>query len=136
MSIYYCTCRTNFFKVTDEERYQELTSNLTAEFPIQDFTKMNENGDIVHGFGCHSPIGYKDGLNHNFREFLSELQCILPENETFLFIESGQEKLQYVTGEYTIVTQKDISHINMDECGKTLSRKLLQNPDFETISIY
>ena len=136
MSTYYCTCRTNYFKVTNEARYQELTSDLTAEFPIHDFSKTSGNGEIIHGFGCYGPIGYKSEPDHNFREFLMELQEILPENEAFLFFESGHEKLQYVVGECTVVTRKDISRITIEECAKSLARKLLRNPNYETTTMY
>lgn len=57
MANYYANARTNYFRVTDEEKYQELFSELTGEDNIEDFSK-EEDGVLWHGFGAYSPIEY------------------------------------------------------------------------------
>ena len=100
MANYECTTRTNYFRVTDEERYKELFGLLTAEMEIEDFTK--EDGEkILHGFGSYCDIDCygdeeQENLPADFDEWLEELQKILPEDEAFIYMQAGNEKLRYV----------------------------------------
>lgn len=48
MADYICTYRTNYFRVTDEEKYQKLINKLAGE-DLEIFDDENSNG--MHGFG-------------------------------------------------------------------------------------
>lgn len=63
MANYYGICRTNYFHVTDEDAYQRLFSNLSADSEIEDFSKQDENGQIYHAFGCEDSIEYHAPLS-------------------------------------------------------------------------
>ena len=52
------TCRTNYFKVKDEEAYEQLFAGLSGEDTVEDFTCKNEKGEILHGFGCYGWIDW------------------------------------------------------------------------------
>ncbi len=100
--------RTNYFRVTNEERYQELFKHLVANGEVEDFTK-EQDGVIYHGFGAYASIDYQvkeDELDFNY--FLEELQKILPEDEAFVYQESGHEKLRYGDGCAIVLTSKDV----------------------------
>ena len=58
MANYYGTVRTNYFRVTDEAAYRRLFSGLSSDDEIQDFTKMDEKGELLHGFGSYSSVNY------------------------------------------------------------------------------
>lgn len=137
MSTYYCTARTNYFKVTDEERYAELFANLVASDgdEVEDFTK-EENGVILHGFGAMSSIDYRvsDGDNpeYDFDVFLDEIQKILPDDEAFIYMETGHEKLCYLTGYAIVVTSKEKKSKGIKDWALVTAKELLGNPDFET----
>lgn len=47
MANYECTYRTNYFCVTDEEKYKKLISKLSGDF--EDFTE--DDTPDLHGFG-------------------------------------------------------------------------------------
>ena len=49
----------------------------------------------------------------DFDEFLNELQKILPDNEAFVLIEVGFEKLRYITGYSLILTSKVCEQIDL-----------------------
>lgn len=133
MANYIETARTNYFRVTDEKRYQELFGNLTSEDEIHDFTKTNENGILWHAFGSYGFIDYttdEDDLDRD--KFFEELQKILPDNEAFIFMASGYEKLRYVTGYSIIVTNKDIQYVDIEYDAIKKARAMLHDPNWKT----
>lgn len=136
MANYYCTCRTNYFKVTDEDKYKELFENLEAEDIIEDFTEETEDGTILHGFGCYASIDYPSKEDeYDFDEFIKGIQSILPDDEAFMFFESGHEKLRYVVGYCTVVTNKEIRYMSLDNWAKTQAKEIL-GEDFTTSTTY
>ena len=112
MADYLAVARTNYFRVTDEERYQELFEHLVTNGDVQDFTE-ERNGVVYHGFVAYASIDYQIDLENeesecDFDYFLEELQKILPEDEAFVYQESGHEKLLQVDGYALEVTSKDV----------------------------
>lgn len=135
MANYMGTTRTNYFRVTDENRYQELFSRLRGEDDIRDFTK-EKDGILYHGFGTYGCIEYEDEDGELYLDdFFNELQKILPDDEAFMFFESGHEKLRYVTGVSVIVTKKEIVSESMVNWAIKKAKELLGN-DFETQTDY
>lgn len=134
MANYYGCSRTNYFRVTNEEKYNELFSNLTAnEADIEDFTKERE-GVLYHGFGALGSIDYipKNSEEYDFDLFLSELQKILPENEAFIYMESGHQKLCYITGFAIVVTKDKIANIDIRTMALKRAKQMLNNEDYDT----
>ena len=104
MANWYGTTRTNYFKVTDEERYQALFNRLTGEEPIEDFTTEN-NGEIWHGFGAYCDISLlKESAEDNeedledYDTLLKEISKLLTPDSVFVITCVGNEKLRYLTG--------------------------------------
>ena len=131
MANYGSTVRTNYFRVTNEETYKMLFSRLCSNSTVDDLTKERD-GILYHGFGAYDSIDYcisED--NYDFDAFLKELQKILPEDEAFIYFESGCEKLCYVTGEVIVVTSKQIVSETLENWAMTEAKKLL-GEDFIT----
>ena len=140
MANYYETCRTNYFRVIDEGRYQALFNSLTAEDEIHDFTETRD-GVIWHAFGSYSFITFAyidtDGEEeYDMGLFYDELQDILPDGEAFILMGAGYEKLRYVTGYATIVTKDDIKYVNIQDEALKTARDILKNPDWTTEMTY
>ena len=138
MANYMATSRTNYFRVTDEDRYQELLENLVSEDNIEDFTERKGNV-IYHGFGTYGTIDYckdEDEDEYDFDYFLAELQKILPQNEAFIYMESGSEKLRYVVGYAIVVTRDSIEPMSIDRWATKQARKLLSDPEWRTQTEY
>ena len=137
MANYMAVTRTNYFRVTDEDRYKELFEKLTSEDDIEDFTKRTEDGVILHGFGCYGDVEYydDDADEYDFDEWLSKLQEIIPDDEAFILESSGYEKLRYVTGWVVVVTRKEIASMSCDSWAKKKAKELL-GEDFETQTDY
>lgn len=125
MANYMATARTNYFRVINEKRYQELFNNLISEDNIEDFT-YSKDGTIYHGFGAYDSINYlTEDEEYDFDEFLLELQKILPDDEAFIYMEAGHEKLRYVTGDVIIVTRKEIVGENIASWAVKKAQELL-----------
>ena len=140
MANYMGASRTNYFRVTDENRYQELFNNLCSEDEIHDFTK-EKDGVTYHGFGCYGSVEYtgetdEDGFtDYCFDTFVNELQKIIPDDEAFIYFESGYEKLRYVTGVGIVCTNKEIKSISLDNWAITQAKQLL-GENFKTQTEY
>lgn len=139
MANYYSCTRTNYFRVTDEEKYSELFSHLVGNDDyIEDFTKTKD-GIILHGFGCQGVIQaipmdedpeVAEEWDDDFDGFLKELQKILPDNEAFIFTEVGHEKLCYLVGYSLIVTRNEIKSIDINDDAVELACKMLNDETF------
>ena len=139
MANYYGYTRTNYFRVTDEEKYSELFSHLVGNDDyIEDFTKTKD-GIILHGFGCQGVIQaipmdedpeVAEEWDDDFDGFLKELQKILPDNEAFIFTEVGHEKLCYLVGYSLIVTRNEIKSIDINDDAVELACKMLNDETF------
>ena len=148
MANYMATARTNYFRVTDEEKWQELFNGLCCEDEIHDFTEDRE-GVKYHGFGAYASIEYMskvyiegeteedgyDDYEYDFDEFITELKKILPDDEAFVYMEAGNEKLRYVTGFVMVVTNKETKSMSLDSWAKEQA-KLLLGENFETKTEY
>ena len=132
MANYMATARTNYFRVTDEEKWQELFNGLCCEDEIHDFTE-ERNGVKYHGFGAYDFINYLGGNEEecDWEKFVTELKKILPDDEAFIYIEVGNEKLRYVNGFVIVVTNKKIKSMSLDNWAEEQTKLLLGN-DFKT----
>lgn len=146
MSNYNYAIRTNYFRVTDEERYKKIFSQLFCVDgeEIFDFTK-EEGGQIYHSFGTYGFPGYNienckekypelcdDCDCQCFDDFLSDLQQILPEDEVFIYTDVGHEKLLYLNAYSFIVTKNDISLIDLEGSVIAKVREMLGKEDSST----
>ena len=116
MANYIANSRTNYFKVTDENEYNNIIKNLISNSEIE-FMKKKIDGEIHYGFASYGWFDYKNPKTneYNFDEFLKKIQKILPDNEVFVYMESGHEKLRYITGLAIICTNKEIRQMSLQE---------------------
>lgn len=125
MANYMAASRTNYFRVINENRYNQLFEKLCSEDGVHDFTRKKD-GVLYHGFGSYDSIAYlTEDEEYDFDEFLLELQKILPEDEAFIYMEAGHEKLRYVTGDVIIVTRKEIVFENSASWAVKKAKELL-----------
>ena len=141
MANYIGFTRTNYFRVTDENRYKELFLGLYADDDIHDFSYRDEKGILWHGFGSYDWIGYNPSVEdydseYSFDNFVLELMKILPENEAFIKLEIGYEKLRVISGMVVVATKHNYQVMNLEQWGTLKARELLNNPYFETRCSY
>lgn len=78
----------------------------------------NEESDVILDDDC-------------MLEFYQELQKILPDQEAMILMEVGNEKLRYVVGLATIVTNKEIRFVNMEDVALKTVKSMI-GEDFTT----
>lgn len=117
MANYDCCTRTNYFHVTDEDKYMDLFKNhIAAEDEVLDFSKLSDDGTQVYGFGCYGSIdGYVENKDDededaDFDKMIEEIQKLLPDGECFVLVQSGHEKLRFVDGGAAYVTNEVIRY--------------------------
>lgn len=134
MANYNCITRTNYFHVTDEEKYKKLFACLSGEDEVYAFDKKINDKEKVFGFGCYGNISYtpenKEDPDDDLDNFYKELQKILPENEAFVRIEIGYEKLRYLIAYADIVTSKKITYTDLNEETVNTVRNLINKKDW------
>ena len=139
MSNYCANARTNYFRVTDEEKYNELLKKLVGDNgeEVYDFTK-EKNGVKLHGFGCYGSIDFlvsspdAEDPEYDWDVFVKKLQEILPEDEAFIYMENGHEKLCTVSGFSIIVTKDKVESVDIRSTALEKAREMLNNKDYYT----
>ena len=141
MANWYGATRTNYFTVTNEERYSVLFSCLQGgEDSVEDFTETR-NGKTLHGFGSYGDIYYYpevdlngnvkgsddyDDDDGNIDEFLWEISKILSPDSAFVIHTVGHEKLRYLSSNMAIVLPgkapiwKSMNEIAVEICQEEL----------------
>ena len=66
-----------------------------------------------------------------FDDFLQQMKTILPDDEAFVIMETGHEKLRYLVGFATIVTNKDIQYVDLTNITKKVAGDMLQKPEYK-----
>lgn len=186
MADYSCTFRTNYFRVTDEAKYQELyqmlhdptLSDVSKEYtpiqhmfggyssptvtippskntttpeltdaiiakevynedenriPINQIDSYVEDGDVLYDKNGNVIYSW-DTID--IYDWVLELQKILPEDEVFVYIESGHENLRYVTSYVIIATHNKIKQIALNEIIDQTVKELLNDPNATTVYEY
>lgn len=96
------------------------------------FHVKDEDGNTLHAFGCDGSIyGVPNGAEDNdFDLFLSELQKHIAPEDAVILMQSGHEKLRYVTGFATVITSGGIETISIDELAISKAREMLKNIEY------
>ena len=77
MANYYCTARTSYFRVTDEEKFKDIMNTVSAEETWNDVSTNPKTGEqeIYHGFGSYESIDFYIPLSANEPEIKSILDA-------------------------------------------------------------
>lgn len=140
MANYYGATRTNYFKVTDMEKFKEILQN-TYITEDENLTFI-EDGDGKVGFYCQGSIVGMYKIDDNgdeeadFDLFLSKLQEILVEDDAILITEIGREKMCYFVGNTLVITKNKIDSVDLGRNSIELAKEILGNPDWDTKNAY
>ncbi|MBM6886531.1 hypothetical protein [Pseudoflavonifractor phocaeensis] len=142
MSNYICTVRSNYFHVKDPASFRDFMSRVYgSEDRISLWQEQDEEGRLVFGFGSYGAIaGLKnagadddDLLDETaYDEFIRGLQEHVAENDAVILMETGHEKLCYVTGAATILTSSGQEYLSLAELAAKRASEMLENPGWST----
>ena len=94
----------------NDEKFYDMNHNLIPETgkTLNDYELIfNEENEIVYDIDD----AYQDD---SFDRFLNELQKLLPDNDCFVYMESGHEKLRYITGYALVMTSTTCKEMSLD----------------------
>ena len=149
MANYMGFTRTNYFSVTDEEKFRQIIENsYCSEGGIEVFEDDVEGeGDIKFGFGCFGSIfGFRElaedcGFDvacdesddeYNYDAFIEALQSVLAQGEAIIITEVGYEKLRYLIGQSHVITKTQGLFVNLRDGALEQARKMLADPGYKT----
>ena len=155
MSMYQCATRTNYFQVNDEEKFRELMGHVvSAEDKVELFEKERD-GVRYFAFGCYGSVEGVDEAEYcracefdygpdsdefdddDYTEnrdnvFITMLQKLVAENDAIIIIETGHEKLRYVTGIAEIITRGGYQYVDISNAAVEVAEKMLGNSEWST----
>lgn len=139
MANYNCVQRTNYFHVKDPEAFRNLMSSVEAE-DIRLWEEKDEDGNLIFGFGCFGNIAgipFQDDAGEmvtdedSYENFLAELKKSVDEHDAIILIESGHEKLRYISGIATVITGDSIKYLDLSMAALGLARRMLGNEKYD-----
>lgn len=137
MANYECVTRSNYFRVKDPEAFKEFMSRVYGGDAIDLWENKQEDDTLLFGFGVFGDIcGYcaadGDDEDGDYEAFCAELQKYVAEDDAIIILESGNEKLRYVTGSAVIITSTEIEYLDITTLAKMRAAALLKNPQWVT----
>lgn len=131
MASYVCAIRTNYFRVTEEEKFRNLIDEFLSG-SCEVFTRTDVNSNKLVGFGSDENINWPE----DDTGFVSGLQECLAEDDSIIVLEVGHEKLRYLIGAATIITRSSIETIDLTSLAISKAAEMLGNPDYTTCCEY
>ena len=136
MANYYGKCRTNYFAVTDVEKFADIMRHLSGEGEIAFNEHELDKGKYMFYCKCNL-TGYiadpaDDSCDETHGKMIEELQKILPDGEAIILTEVGYETIRYIVGVTTIITNSEVRYANLADIALATAREMLKNPGFTT----
>ena len=131
MASYVCAIRTNYFRVTEEEKFRNLIDEFLSG-SCEVFTRTDVNSNKLVGFDSDENINWSE----DDTGFVSGLQECLAEDDSIIVLEVGHEKLRYLIGAATIITRSSIETIDLTSLAISKAAEMLGNPDYTTCCEY
>ena len=143
MANYYCAVRTNYFRVNDPDAFRKFMKKVaTCEDTIQIWEERDKSDRTLFGFGCYGSIlgipvldGEDDDYgcdDYDFEEFVHGLSDLVAEDDAIIILESGAEKLRYVTGTALVITSTGSEFMEIDVLAAEKAASMLKNPQWKT----
>ena len=131
MADYISCTTTNYFQVTSEQELQDLVSQIdcTDEIEISTATEKGKTYYSLCAYG--SFLGLED--EEDLEELYKEFQRILPDGEVLIIFEIGHEKLRYIDGSTTVITNKTYQSKSLHDIATTMVRNITNNPAYELL---
>lgn len=150
MANYECAVRTNYFHVNNEQKFKEYMEKVVAsDDVVHVWEGKDQNGNPVFGFGCYGPLlglkvpsanmddtSFNDDYDYDFDLFLDGLARFIEPDDAVIILESGHEKLRYLSGSALIVTKYGVEFMEIDALAARKAAEMLNNPGWQTQMFY
>ena len=136
---YYATARTSYFKVKDEAKFKSWAKSL--ELDIWKTTKKDPYKEKLFALGQNQHEGgfagvYVEPLDSvgdetdnsdyedNVVDVLYSLQEHIADDWAAIYVEAGSEKQRYIVGIATVVTNKEVRTVEVNNWANNLCRDM------------
>lgn len=127
--------RSNYFHVTNEEEFRKIIAEANKEtvggvdvhIHCEDKTKPCPRYMIGSFSSIEYPVVDKETnkVDYSLYEFVRRIAALLPDEEAFILVITGNEKLNYVDADAYVATNKSYAHIDLwDKAVKEASHQL------------
>lgn len=122
------TLATNSFKIKNKEQTELFFSRLTSEDEVYySIYKDQETDELMCDFASYGDIfgiyplyNEDDEFEHDFDDFIRELQNIITDDTRVEMILNINERLRYVDSTGIVITTKSVKSVSMLDTLKTL----------------
>ena len=132
MANYNCVVRTNYFHVKDVEAFKRMMDQVVgSEDEVSLWEENDQEENPIFAFGCYGGIA---GLpnesddeidDDSYNRFTDELQKCVAENDAVIIMESGHEKIRYVTGSAFIITSNATKYLDVETLALEATEKMV-----------
>jgi len=144
MANYTCATRTNYFRVNDAENFKAFMARAYGtEDRVDLWEEKDKDGNTVYGFGTFGSIAGLRAASDEDEEddcdydaFVDGIQKFVAPDDAIIILESGHEKLRYVTGSALVITKDHCESVDVANEAVKLAAKLLINPAWVTQCAY
>ena len=144
MANYECATRTNYFHVKNADDFREFMKRVVSDWDKVDlWEEKDQSGNPIFGFGCYGSILGVRSQNTDdedeeldYDAFVNELAKHVAIDDAAIILESGHEKLRYLTGTALVVTRNEQKYINVEHIAAAEAAKILCNPEWKTRTSY
>lgn len=131
MASYECALMSNYFHVKDPNAFRAFMKPIIDATDLELWTE-NDEEDLMFAFGSYESIDYGNDNIENFYEYLCDgLKQHIAPKEAVIVLETGHEKLRYVTAFASIITTKKTKHINFTDKVCLEACKMLRNKNYD-----
>lgn len=156
MANYYGNTRTNYFRVIDEKKYNEIAESIICSEDSLELWTNEIDGVTHYGFGVNDDISgvcecehclevqkgnveYDEDMceyEYSYDKMCELLQSVVHPEDAIIIVSTGYEKLRYVGGYSTIITTKEIIHKDLWTEAINTVKTVLDNKDYNTTYSY
>lgn len=120
--------RTNYFRVTDREALGEL---FDGQAEIVESEKLPGYVALIGEPETSMMSRYDEEADEDV-DVVPHLQAILHPEDAVIMKHIGYEKMRYLVGVSVVITQNNISQVDIEEIAMQDARSLLGNPEYQT----
>lgn len=141
MANYYGNTRTNYFRVTDEDKFKAIMSDTVMNDDQLEIWEKDILGVKHFAFGGYGSLYYEKELEDgsvldDIDAFYEQLQTVIHPEDAIIITEVGNEKLRYLIGCSTVITKNEIDFVDINEQSIFLARQLLKDEHYNTHLAY
>lgn len=152
----YGNTRTNYFRVTDEEKFEQIINSVVCCEDTLEVWSKTVDGIKEYAFGINDSIqgvcecehceavakneakydaDLCEGL-YSYDKMCELLQTVVHPEDAIIIVETAHEKLRYVGASSTVITSKEIKHIDIWQESMEAVKNMLDKKEYTPVYTY